>query len=244
MGSDRPARRDTVGACNRRAARHAPRHGGAGLARPRRCGLAAGGAGRLSAGAGGSAQAPGFARPEEWHPDHGLPGSMLCPRFRDGYARLADHGLHFELQTTYWHLPDAADLARAFPHIRMVINHTGVPGDRRPDTLTRWRAAMTAVAACPNVMVKISGLGVPGEAWTVAANEGVVRDTLALFGVERCMFASNYPVDGLFRSLDGIFADFKAMTRDMAPADRRRLFNDNARAVYRLHQPEEVHAQS
>lgn len=186
----------------------------------------------------------GFARPEEWRPDHGLPGSMLCPRFRAGYARLADHDLHFELQTTYWHLPDAAELARAFPHILMVINHTGVPGDRHPDTLARWHAAMASVAPCPNVMVKISGLGVPGEAWTVAANEGVVRDTLALFGVERCMFASNYPVDGLFRSLDGIFADFKAMTRDMAAADRRRLFHDNARAVYRLHQPEEVHAQS
>lgn len=185
-----------------------------------------------------------FARPEAWHPDHGLPGSMLCPRFRVGYARLAEHDLHFELQTTYWHLPDAADLARAFPQILMVINHTGVPGDRHPDTLARWRAAMASVAACPNVKVKISGLGVPGEAWTIAANERVVRDTLALFGTQRCMFASNFPVDGLFRSLDGIFADFKAMTTDMAPADRRRLFHDNARAVYRLHQTEEVHAQS
>ena len=185
----------------------------------------------------------GFARFEDWRPDHGLPGTMLCPRFRAGYARLADHDLHFELQTVYWHLPDAADLARAFPHIFMVLNHTGVPGDRQPGTLERWRAAMAQVAGCPNVMVKISGLGVPGEPWTIAANEGVVRDTIALFGVERCMFASNYPVDGLFRSLDGIFADFKAITRDMAPADRRQLFHDNARAVYRLHQREEVHAQ-
>jgi predicted TIM-barrel fold metal-dependent hydrolase len=184
----------------------------------------------------------GFAKWQDWRPDHGLPGSMLCPRYREGYARLADLGLHFELQTNYWHLPDAADLARAFPHILMVINHTGLPGDRRPDTLERWQAAMAVVAACPNVMVKISGLGVPGEAWTVEANRYVVRETIALFGVERCMFASNYPVDSLFRSLEGIFDDFKAITADFSRADRLRLFHDNAKAVYRLNQTEETHA--
>ncbi|MCJ8145193.1 amidohydrolase family protein [Ancylobacter sp. A5.8] len=176
----------------------------------------------------------GVARWQDWTPGHGLPGSMLCPRYREGYARLADHDLHFELQTPYWHLPDAADLARAFPHILMVINHAGVPGDRDPDTLRRWRAAMAEVATCPNVMVKISGLGVPGEAWTRESNDYVVRETIALFGAERCMFASNFPVDGLFRSLEGIFDDFKAITAGLAPADRLRLFHDNAKAVYRL----------
>lgn len=175
-----------------------------------------------------------FARWQEWTPGHGLPGSMLCPRYREGYARLAGHGLHFELQTPYWHLPDAADLARAFPHILMVVNHTGVPGDREPGTLERWRAGMAEIATCPNVMVKISGLGVPGQAWTLDANAPVVRETIALFGAGRCMFASNYPVDSLFRTLEGIFDDFKAMTADLAPADRRRLFHDNAKAVYRL----------
>lgn len=175
-----------------------------------------------------------FPRREDWRPDHELPGSMRCQRFRAGYAHLAGLGLHFELQTLYWHLPDAADLARAFPDTQIVINHTGVPGDRRPETLAHWRAAMALVAACPNVHLKISGLGVPGEDWTIAANAVVVREAIALFGAERCMFASNYPVDGLFRSLDGIFADFKAITRDFAPADRRRLFHDNAKAVYRL----------
>lgn len=183
-----------------------------------------------------------FANPADWRPGHGLPGSMLCPRFRAGYARLADHGLHFELQTLFWHLPDAADLARAFPHIPIVVNHTGVPGDRKPETLARWHAAMATLAECPNVMVKISGLGVPGEAWTIAANTRVVRDTIALFGTKRCMFASNYPVDGLFRSLEGIFADFKAITADLPPADRHALFHDNARAVYRLHHREETNA--
>lgn len=176
----------------------------------------------------------GFRSWQEWSPNHGLPGSMLCPRYREGYALLARHGLHFELQTPYWHLPDAADLARAFPDTPMVINHTGLPGDRKPDTLARWRAAMAEVAGSPNVMVKISGLGVPGEAWTVEANSYVVRETIALFGVGRCMFASNYPVDSLFRSLEGIFDDFKAITADFTPEDRLRLFHDNAKAVYRL----------
>lgn len=164
----------------------------------------------------------------------GTPGSMGDPRWRAGYALLARHGLSFDLQTPYWHLHEAADLARTFPETPIVLNHTGLPADRSPAGLAAWREALRVLAAEPNVAVKISGLGEPGRPWTVEANRPVVLDAIAIFGVARCMFASNFPVDGLVADLDTIFRGFKAIVRDFSRADQEKLFHDNALRAYRL----------
>jgi predicted TIM-barrel fold metal-dependent hydrolase len=164
----------------------------------------------------------------------GAPGSMGDPRWRAGYAQLAHHGLSFDLQTPWWHLGEAAALARAFPDTLIVLNHTGLPADRSTEGLRGWRAAMATLAHEPNVAVKISGLGVPGQPWTVELNREVVLRTIELFGVERAMFASNFPVDGLVATFDAIYTGFKAIVRDFPVSDRRRLFHDNAVRLYRL----------
>lgn len=164
----------------------------------------------------------------------GAPGSMGDPRWRAGYALLQRHGLSFDLQTPWWHLAEAARLADDFPDTRIILNHTGLPADRSPEGLAGWRAAMAELARCDNVAVKISGLGVPGRAWTAEANREVVLTTIDLFGVDRCMFASNFPVDGLVADFDTIFDGFKAITRDFTPQERRRLFCENALRIYRL----------
>lgn len=173
-----------------------------------------------------AAPAPGAVRP-------GAPGTLGDPEWRAGYARLARYGLHFELQTPWWHLAEAAALARAFPETRLVLNHTGLPADRSPGGVAAWRTAMAALAAEPNTAVKISGLGVPGRPWTAEGNREVVLRTIELFGVERCMFASNFPVDGLVGTFDAIVSGFAAIVRDFPAADRRRLFHDNAVRLYR-----------
>ena len=164
----------------------------------------------------------------------GAAGSMGDARWRAGFARLARHGLSFDLQTPWWHLHEAAALARAFPDTLIVLNHTGLPADRSPEGLRGWREAMGTFAAAPNVAVKISGLGVPGESWTAASNRDVVLRTIELFGVERAMFASNFPVDGLVASFDTIYRGFEAIVRDFPRSDRLRLFHDNAVRFYRL----------
>ena len=164
----------------------------------------------------------------------GASGSMDDRRWRDGYALLAPNGLHFELQTPWWHLDAAAELARDFPATPMVLNHTGLPSDRSVEALNGWRAAMARLAREPNVAVKISGLGLPGQPWSVANNRPIIRDTIALFGTERCMFASNFPVDGLAGSFDDIFTGFKQATSALPAASRRQIFHDNAVRIYRL----------
>jgi predicted TIM-barrel fold metal-dependent hydrolase len=167
----------------------------------------------------------------------GAPGSMGDPRWRAGFARLARHGLSFDLQTPWWHLHEAAALARAFPDTRIVLNHTGLPSDRSAEGLRGWRAGMATLAAEPNVAVKISGLGVPGRPWTVESNREVVLRTLDLFGVDRAMFASNFPVDRLVASFDTIYAGFSAIVQELSPPERQRLFCDNAVRFYRLPPP-------
>jgi predicted TIM-barrel fold metal-dependent hydrolase len=167
----------------------------------------------------------------------GAPGSMGDARWRAGYARLARHGLSFDLQTPWWHLAEAAALARAFPGTLIVLNHTGLPVDRSAEGLRGWRKAMATLASQPNVAVKISGLGVPGQPWTVEANREVVLRAIELFGVDRAMFASNFPVDGLVASFDAIYSGFKAIVGDFPPSERRKLFHDNAVRLYRLPSP-------
>ena len=164
----------------------------------------------------------------------GKPGSMDCPKWRAGYGLLARHGLHFDLQTPWWHFDAATELARDFPATTIIVNHTGLPADRSAEGLAGWRAALELLAREPNVALKISGLGVPGQRWTPELQGPVVRDAIRIFGVERTMFASNFPVDSLVATFEEIFGSFFAITRDMGEQAQRKLFHDNAAQIYRL----------
>src|SRR4051812_37376517 len=150
----------------------------------------------------------------------GAPGSMDDPRWRDGYALLARHRLSFDLQTPWWHLDAAAELAADFPATTIILNHTGLPADRSPEGLAGWRRHLTLLAAQPNAALKISGLGIAGRPWSLADNQPIIHDAIAIFGVERCMFASNYPVDSLCGTFDTIFSGFRQSVAHLPDADR------------------------
>ena len=164
----------------------------------------------------------------------GVAGSMDDQRWRHGFALLAHYGFSFELQAPWWNLDQAADLARDFPGIQIVINHTGLPSDRSAEGRDGWRRAMQQVARSPNVAVKISGLGQRGLPWTREANVPIIRDVVAIFGAGRCMFASNFPVDSLVASYETILSGFIAAIADRPAAERRMLLHDNAQRIYRL----------
>jgi len=164
----------------------------------------------------------------------GAAGSMSDPTWRAGYALLTEHGLSYDLQVPYWQLPEAAALAGDFPETLIILNHAGLPADRSAAGLARWRQAMACFAARANTAVKISGLGLPGRPWTVADNGPIVRTIIDLFGIDRCMFASNFPVDSLVADYDTIFDGFKAIVGDLPAADQAKLFSENAIRLYRL----------
>jgi predicted TIM-barrel fold metal-dependent hydrolase len=164
----------------------------------------------------------------------GLRGSMDDERWRRGFAMLERHGFSFDLQAPWWNLDQAMDLARDFPRTQIIINHAALPADRSAEGLAGWRAALERIAQCPNVAIKISGLGQRDHAWTREYNMPVIRQTVDLFGAGRCMFASNYPVDSLVASYRTILDGFIAAIADRPDADRRKLLFDNAQRIYRL----------
>ena len=153
------------------------------------------------------------------------PGMMDDRKWRAGYGRLAPLGLHFELQAPWRQLGEAARLAADFPETTIVLNHTGLPSDQE---LSDWNQAMAALAARPNVAVKISGLG------TVTRKREVILAAIGLFGVQRAMFASNFPVDGLCADFSTVYAGFDEVTRGFPRAERRAMFHDNAVRIYRM----------
>jgi predicted TIM-barrel fold metal-dependent hydrolase len=155
------------------------------------------------------------------------PGQMSDPRWLFGYARLAPLGLHFELQAPWPQLAEAAALARRHADTMIVVNHAGLPP---ASGLAGWREAMAALAACPNAMVKVSGLG----NLDAAAKREAVLALIDLFGTRRAMFASNFPVDSLRDSFERIYETFDAITRGFSAAERDDLFHDNAVRLYRM----------
>jgi len=173
-----------------------------------------------------------------WHRDpnrtYGPVDLTVDPQWRKGYGLLAKHGLSFDLQCYPAQMPGLAGLIAAHPDIPVIVNHMGmlVPGDA--DGLGDWRRGMKALAAIPHVAVKLSGMGFIRRDWTRETIEPLVRETIDLFGVDRCLFASDAPTDKLFGPIDRYMEAYHAITADFPEADRRALFAGNANRLYRL----------
>ncbi|MBB5539097.1 amidohydrolase family protein [Rhizobium giardinii] len=155
------------------------------------------------------------------------------PEWRRGFRELARRGLSFDLQLYYWQMEEFLDLAREFPDIQIILNHTGMQVDG-PDHFEGWRSGMKALSQAPNVACKISGLGMGDWTWTVDSIRPYVEEAINAFGTDRCMFASNFPVDKLFSTYDAIWSAFKAITASFSSDERHKLFYENAERFYRL----------
>jgi len=171
-------------------------------------------------------------RPERSFTDR--PDLMDDPAWRRGLSILVERDLSFDLQIWPSQMAQAAALLRSFPAARVVLNHTGFPIDRDEESMAQWRTGMRALAAEPGVMTKISGLGMLDHDWTTASIRPLVLETIEIFGVDRCMFATNFPVDRLFGSYRQILTAFSEITADFTPAERTALFSGTASTCYRI----------
>ncbi len=177
----------------------------------------------------------------------------LQPGFREGFARLAANGLTFEAWQYHPQLPDVLDLARAFPDTPIMLNHVGGPlgvgpyAGRRDEVFASWREAIRELAACPNVWVKLGGLGMavygfefhrreprPGSAELAQAWRPYIETCIEAFGADRGVFESNFPVDKVSCSYDTLWNAFKRITAGSSGDEKAQLYRDNARAFYRL----------
>jgi predicted TIM-barrel fold metal-dependent hydrolase len=164
----------------------------------------------------------------------GIPGTMQDDRWLRGFALLEKHGLSWDLRVPFWHLEEAASVARAFPRTPIILNHTGFPWDRSEEGLAAWRRGMEVLAREPNVHVKVSEFGLRDRAWDYAENRRVVLDAIAIFGIERSVFATNFPVASLRIGYGALVAALSRMLADRSAEDRDRFFWKNAAAFYRI----------
>jgi predicted TIM-barrel fold metal-dependent hydrolase len=154
--------------------------------------------------------------------------------WRRGFSLLEKRRLSFDLQIYHNQMKDALNLAGAFPNTSIILNHTGMPIDRAREGLGGWTSAMAELARAPNVSVKISGLGLNNPDWTPDDIEPIVLTTIDLFGVDRCMFASDFPVDKLFSGYDTLVDAYMKTTSGLSAEERRKFFKENAERVYRI----------
>ncbi len=147
---------------------------------------------------------------------------------------LADYGWSFDLQVFAGQMADAADLAEACPDVTFVLQHAGMLEDLSPAGVAAWREGMARLAARPNVVSKLSGLGTFLRRNDPAHVAFVVRETLALFGPERCLFGSNFPIEKIWTSYADLWAAHCAAIADLTPAGQSAVTDATARRVYQF----------
>jgi len=164
----------------------------------------------------------------------GVPSSMQDPAWRNGLGALREFNFSWDLRVPWWHLPETIAVCALYPDLAIVVEHTGLPWDRSEAGLAVWRGAMRELSRLENVYLKISELGLADSAWEYEQNRRIVLEAIELFGFERCMFASNFPVAGLRIGFFEQVCAIAHMISDCTVAERTMLFHDTATRFYRL----------
>ncbi len=147
---------------------------------------------------------------------------------------LQERGLVFELMTHTEHLREAATGLATFGGLTIVVEHTGWPRSNSDEEHALWRTGIDALAGLgDNVACKLSGLAMPFESMSVDALAPWLEYAIEAFGVDRCMFASNFPVDSMYGTFDDLYTTFTTVTAGLDGASRSKLFAENAERVYR-----------
>jgi predicted TIM-barrel fold metal-dependent hydrolase len=154
--------------------------------------------------------------------------------WQHGFTCLARHGLSFDLQCYPCQMPGLARLFERYPEVPVFVNHLGMPVLSDPDGLELWQAGLAALAALPQVAIKISGVGFAWRDWDEDRVRPLILKAIDLFGADRAMFASDVPTDKLFGSLNSHLSAYHAVVADFSRDERRDLFGRNANRLYRL----------
>ena len=182
-----------------------------------------------------------------------IEGVLSSDQYRAGARVLA--GMRLCLETSLYHpqLAELATFARAVPDLTIIVNHIGglvrigSYAHRDDDVLPAWRRGIVAVAACPNVLMKLGGVGQHrfgfdwharaqpiGSEELAAALSPLMHYCIERFGPDRCMFESNFPVDKVSYSYNVVYNAFKRLSKGYSAAERAAMFHDTAARVYRI----------
>lgn len=184
-------------------------------------------------------------------------GLLANPDYRAGLRVVQDAGLSYDAMLYHQQLPELTELARAMPDLPIILDHMGTLlgvgpyEDMRAEAFAAWRRDMAELARCPNVVVKVGGMGmiICGARWherllppssqeLAEACRPQVEACIELFGADRCMFESNFPVDKAMYSYRTVWNAFKRLTAGAGADERTALFSGTAARAYRLAVPQ------
>jgi predicted TIM-barrel fold metal-dependent hydrolase len=163
------------------------------------------------------------------------PASIVAePSFRRGFAELARRGLSCELGIRAGDADAGVALAAAFPDTTIVVAATGSPPSFDTAELGPWRSGMERIAEAPNVVIELTAFGMIDHAWTPERIRPWILAAVDMFGPERCMFASNWPVDRLYAPLANLVGAFRSIVAGFTPDEQHSLFRGTAERVHRI----------
>lgn len=162
------------------------------------------------------------------------PDLATDPTVQTNIGHLAAHGWAFDLQVFSGQMEGAASLAEACPDVTFVLQHAGMLEDTSPEGWAAWRTGMARLAACPNVCSKLSAFGTFIHRNDPDFIRTMITETVGIFGAERCLFGSNFPIEKLWTSYGALFQAFKDGASGLSPAERTAIFEGTAARIYRL----------
>ena len=165
---------------------------------------------------------------------HATEDFMKNSTWVENFKYIRNRNLSFDIQIYKHQMEDAVNLANKYNDVLFILNHTGEPCYQSKEYIESWEENMKKLAKCENVVAKISGLGMFDPEWTIDSTRIFVEKTIQIFGIERCMFASNFPVDKIFNSFDTYWNSFKEITKNYSENDKKLLFSSNAEKYYRI----------
>ncbi len=184
---------------------------------------------------------------------HQMQDQLANEKFRAGARVLSRLGMSLEAWMNHPQLTELADFAKAVPDLTIILNHIGglmrigPYADRDDEVLANWHSGIAAVAACPNVNIKLGGIGMPrtgfdwhtrevpiGSQELANATAPLMNYCIEQFGPDRCMFESNFPPDKVSFSYNVMYNSFKLLTNGYSVAERANMFHDTAVRVYRI----------
>jgi predicted TIM-barrel fold metal-dependent hydrolase len=185
------------------------------------------------------ARLKGIRQQVHWHEN---PNYRFAPRpdviadeaWRRGLSQLARRELLFELQVFASQMPLGAELARAFPGTSFVLQHAGMLEDVSDAGRTAWRNGMRQLADCPNVFVKLSALGTFVHRATLADIQPIISDTVTLFGSERCLWGSNFPIEKIWTDYATVADNIRRAVAHMPLHEQRQILSETAAKLYGL----------
>jgi predicted TIM-barrel fold metal-dependent hydrolase len=174
-----------------------------------------------------------------WHPNPAYrfaktAAEMLRPDWQRGLREVTARGLLFELQVFVSQYENSIRLVEAFPDTTFVLMHAGMLVDRSREGWAAWRRGLESLARHSNVYVKLSGLGTFVRSCTITEWQPVIEQTVDVFGPDRCMFGSNFPIEKLWTTYSDLVDVFQASLARYSPAERQRMLYGVAADVYRI----------